>query len=69
MTNRPFCLCFRDIDIARNQTPKNINDLAAEIGLSRIDVEPYGPTKAKVNIRILERLAGKPVGKYVIVCG
>ena len=61
-------LC-RDIDIARSQTPKNIMELAEEIGLSISDVELYGSTKAKVNINILERLAEKPFGKYVIVCG
>ena len=60
---------FSDIDIARNQTPKHIAELASEIGLSPIDVEPYGVTKAKVNIKVLERLAGKALGKYVIVCG
>ncbi|XP_057374614.1 C-1-tetrahydrofolate synthase, cytoplasmic-like isoform X1 [Daphnia carinata] len=59
----------RDIDIARSQTPKNIMELADEIGLSVADVEPYGATKAKVNIKILERLVDKPIGKYVIVCG
>lgn len=59
----------RDIDIARSQTPKNIMELADEIGLSICDVEPYGSTKAKVNIKVLERLANKQTGKYVIVCG
>ncbi|EFX76603.1 hypothetical protein DAPPUDRAFT_198836 [Daphnia pulex] len=59
----------RDIDIARSQTPKNVTELAEEIGLSTSDVELYGSTKAKVNINILERLAEKPLGKYVIVCG
>jgi methylenetetrahydrofolate dehydrogenase (NADP+)/methenyltetrahydrofolate cyclohydrolase/formyltetrahydrofolate synthetase len=44
-------------------------ELAEEIGLSMSDVELYGSTKAKVNINILERLAEKPLGKYVIVCG
>jgi len=58
-----------DIDIARNQTPKNIMDLAAEVGLSASEVDPYGSTKAKVNIKVLQRLASKPSGKYVIVCG
>jgi len=58
-----------DIAIARNQTPKNIMDLASEVGLSVSEVDPYGSTKAKVNIKVLERLANKPSGKYVIVCG
>ena len=64
-----ICCWCRDIDIARSQTPKNIMELAEEIGLSLSDVEPYGATKAKVNIKILERLVEKPLGKYVIVCG
>ncbi|EFX76592.1 hypothetical protein DAPPUDRAFT_248715 [Daphnia pulex] len=33
------------------------------------DVKLYGFTKAKININILERLAEKSLGKYVIVCG
>ena len=61
--------CYSDIVIARNQTPKNIMDLASEVGLSVSEVDPYGSTKAKVNIKVLERLANKPSGKYVIVCG
>jgi len=44
-------------------------DLAGEVGLSVSEVDPYGSTKAKVNIKVLERLANKPRGKYVIVCG
>ena len=44
-------------------------DLAAEVGLSASEVDPYGSTKAKVNIKVLQRLASKPSGKYVIVCG
>lgn len=63
------CGVYSDIDIARSQTPKNVMELADEIGLSLCDVEPYGATKAKVNIKVLERLANKATGKYVIVCG
>ena len=67
--NPPFFFRYSDIAIARNQTPKNIMDLASEVGLSVSEVDPYGSTKAKVNIKVLERLANKPSGKYVIVCG
>ena len=44
-------------------------ELAEEIGISRCDIEPYGASKAKINIKILERLTSKARGKYVIVCG
>lgn len=53
----------RDIDVARNQTPKNIMQLADEIGLLTSEVEPYGKTKCKVNINVLERLENKAKGK------
>lgn len=69
--NSCVCLPFlnRDIDVARSQIPKNVMDLAGEVGLASSEVEPYGTTKAKVNIKVLERLANRPRGKYVIVCG
>jgi methylenetetrahydrofolate dehydrogenase (NADP+) / methenyltetrahydrofolate cyclohydrolase / formyltetrahydrofolate synthetase len=62
-------LIFRDIDVSRNQTPKSITELAEEVGLVSSEVLPYGSTKAKVDIKVLERLANKPRGKYVIVAG
>jgi methylenetetrahydrofolate dehydrogenase (NADP+) / methenyltetrahydrofolate cyclohydrolase / formyltetrahydrofolate synthetase len=62
-------LILRDIDVSRNQTPKSITELAEEVGLVPSEVLPYGSTKAKVDIKVLERLANKPRGKYVIVAG
>ena len=55
--------------MARQQTPKHIAELAAEVGLTASEITPYGSTKAKVDINVLERLANRPKGKYVIVCG
>ena len=58
-----------DIEVAQAQTPKPITELAAEIGISPSEVVPYGPYKAKVSLSILDRLAGRKDGKYIIVSG
>lgn len=59
----------KDIDISRSQTPKHIMELVGEVGLTASEVMPYGSTKAKVDIKVLERLTSRSHGKYVIVCG
>ncbi len=56
-----------DIDIAQSRTPKPISTLAAEVGIQPDELEPYGHTKAKVRLGILDRLASAPNGKYVVV--
>ncbi|KAL2082201.1 hypothetical protein ACEWY4_022019 [Coilia grayii] len=58
-----------DILISRAQSPKPIGRLAQEIGLLEEELEPYGRTKAKVQLSILDRLQDTPNGKYVIVAG
>lgn len=58
-----------DIEVAQAQTPKPITELAAEIGIRPSEVVPYGPYKAKVSLSILDRLAGRKDGKYIIVSG
>ncbi|KAF8329155.1 FTHFS-domain-containing protein [Cantharellus anzutake] len=58
-----------DIEIAQAQTPKLITQLAEEIGVHPSELEPYGPYKAKVSLSILDRLASRKDGKYIIVSG
>lgn len=58
-----------DIAISRAQYPKQITDLAAELGIAPHELEPYGHTKAKINLSVLDRLAHRRNGKYVLVCG
>lgn len=58
-----------DIEIATAQTPKPIATLAEEIGVSQSELELYGKTKAKVGLEILDRLAHRHDGKYVVVAG
>lgn len=56
-----------DLDIAQAQIPRSITDVARELGIRDEELELYGPYKAKVRLEILERLAGRPDGKYVDV--
>lgn len=58
-----------DIAISRAQYPKRIADLADEIGIAAHELEPYGHTKAKLDLSVLERLAHRRNGRYILVCG
>ena len=52
-----------DLDIAKSQTPKQIDELAAEIGLLPSEVEAYGRDKAKIRLSVLDRIKERPNGK------
>ncbi|KAF9500864.1 FTHFS-domain-containing protein [Pleurotus eryngii] len=58
-----------DIDIAMAQTPKPVTQLANELGLLPDEVESYGKYKAKIELSVLDRLAHRKDGKYIIVAG
>lgn len=58
-----------DIEISMAQTPKPIKQLANEIGLLPDELESYGKFKAKVDLSVLERLAHRKDGKYIVVSG
>ncbi|CCE61559.1 hypothetical protein TPHA_0A04840 [Tetrapisispora phaffii CBS 4417] len=58
-----------DIEISKNQKPKKIIDVAYEAGILPSELEPYGSTKAKVSLKILDRLKDKENGKYILVTG
>lgn len=64
VTDESFILTLRwkkikksDIEIATAQTPKLIDVLAEEIGITGNELDMYGKYKAKVDLSILERLA------------
>ena len=60
----------RDIDIAQAQTPRPIVELATELGINpATELELYGRYKAKVDLAVLDRLAHRRDGKYVVVSG
>jgi formate--tetrahydrofolate ligase len=57
-----------DLEIARSVTPRRIVDVAAELGIREDELELYGPIKAKVSLKAIERLeALNPRGKYILV--
>lgn len=58
-----------DINIARSQIPKDVCDLADEIGLLASEVEMYGKKKAKISLSVLNRLKHQKDGKYIVVAG
>ena len=58
-----------DLDIAKQQSPKDIKQLACEIHLLNNEVELYGTKKAKIKLSVLERLKSAPNGKYIVVTG
>ncbi|RKP37501.1 formate--tetrahydrofolate ligase-domain-containing protein [Dimargaris cristalligena] len=66
---RPLHPVPSDIDIAMGQIPKQITRLADELQLSPHEFDSYGPYKAKVSMDVLQRLAGRRNGKYIIVAG
>lgn len=58
-----------DIAISRSQYPKPITQIASEVGVAPHELEPYGHTKAKVSLGVLNRLSHRRDGRYVLVCG
>jgi formyltetrahydrofolate synthetase len=56
-----------DIDIAQAGTLKPIMQVAEELGILENELELYGPYKAKIKLETLERLKGRPDGKYIDV--
>ncbi len=56
-----------DIEIAQGTPLSPIADIAAALGLSSDDVIPYGKYKAKVNHRLVKKMAGKAGGKVILV--
>jgi len=56
-----------DIAIAQAAKLRPIRDVAAELGLTDDELEPYGKYKAKISLRALESRAAK--GRLVLVTG
>ncbi len=56
-----------DLEIAQEATVLPILDIARKVGLTADDLELYGRTKAKVHLDVADRLADRPLGRYVDV--
>ena len=58
-----------DIAVSRAQRPKPITLVAKEVGIASHELEPYGAFKAKVDLKLLQRLGHRRNGRYVLVTG
>ncbi|KAL6721360.1 tetrahydrofolate synthase [Lecanora helva] len=58
-----------DIAVSRAQRPKPITTVASEVGIAPHELEPYGASKAKVDLTLLQRLGHRRNGRYVLVAG
>ena len=56
-----------DIQIAQEAVMKPIAEVAAGLGLAQEDLVPYGRTKAKVDHRLVKKLAAKPDAKLILM--
>jgi formate--tetrahydrofolate ligase len=56
-----------DIEIAHAASVRPAREIAEEMGLLPDEVEPNGRHKAKVTLKVLDRLHDKPNGRYVLV--
>ncbi len=56
-----------NIEIAQAATLKPITEVASSLGLGEDDIEHYGKYKAKIRLDVLDRLADRPLGKYIVV--
>lgn len=56
-----------DVEIAQQATLRPISELAASLGITETEYEPYGRDKAKLSLGLLDRLADRPDGKLILV--
>ncbi|TJX14531.1 formate--tetrahydrofolate ligase [Tissierella creatinini] len=56
-----------DVQIAQEAKMIPITDVAAKLGIKEDDLVHYGKYKAKVSLKVLDELQGKPDGKLVLV--
>ena len=56
-----------DLEIARAARLRPIVEIAARLGLEEDEIELFGRYKAKIHLEVLDRVAQRPDGKYIIV--
>ena len=56
-----------DIEIAREAKKRPILEIGARLGIGGEDLLPYGHDKAKLSQGFIDRLAGRPDGKLILV--
>ena len=55
-----------DIEIARAAKLEPIEDVGAKLGL-RDELIPYGRNKAKIDLKIIDRIRSAPTGRLILV--
>lgn len=58
---------MEDVEIARNTKLEKIDVIANKLGINEEELEPYGRYKAKINLKIKERLQSKQNGMLILV--
>jgi len=58
-----------DLTISQSITPEKIERIAESLGITGDELTTNGPWKAKVDVRVLERLKQEGNGNYVVVTG
>jgi len=56
-----------DLEIAQEAILLPVVEIARRLGLGEDDLDLYGKYKAKIHLDVLDRLAGRPDGRYVTV--
>ncbi|HHI81707.1 MAG TPA: formate--tetrahydrofolate ligase [Rhizobiales bacterium] len=56
-----------DIEIAREATPLDINEIGAKLGIGAEHLLPFGHDKAKISDEFIASLKDKPDGKLILV--
>jgi formate--tetrahydrofolate ligase len=56
-----------DLQIARSVKPRPILDVAHQLGIKPDELIPYGCDKAKVSLKLLDRLKNVRQGRYILV--
>lgn len=56
-----------DIEIAQQAKMLEINDVAAKLGVTPDEIEPYGHYKAKLSQKLIDRVKSNPDGKLILV--
>ncbi len=57
----------KNLEVARGAQLKPLTEIAAEIGIGKHLLEPYGEGVAKIKLEAIQELSGRPKAKYVVV--
>jgi formate--tetrahydrofolate ligase len=56
-----------DLELSRSVPRRPIGQVGEDLGLRPEELIPYGSAKAKISLAALERVAGHPRGRYVVI--